>query len=52
VNCPKYIGLSSAARKEDAMTLVRVNESNSGGDFIIVNLQMVTRAECRNFDAE
>jgi hypothetical protein len=34
------------------MTVVRVNESDSGGDFIIVNLQMVTRVEGRNFDAE
>ena len=31
------------------MTLVRVNETNSGSDFLIVNLQMVTRVEGRNF---
>ena len=31
------------------MTLVRVNETDSGSDFLIVNLQMVTRVKGRNF---
>ena len=34
------------------MTLVRVNETDSGGEFSILNLQMITRVECRNFDGE
>ena len=34
------------------MTLVRVNETNSGSDFLILNLQMVTRVEGRNFKDE
>ena len=34
------------------MTLVRVNETDSGGEFSILNLQMITRLECRNFDVE
>ena len=34
------------------MTLVRVNETNSGSDFLILNLQMVTRVESRNFNDE
>ncbi len=34
------------------MTLVRVNETDSGGEFSVLNLQMVTRVECRNFDGE
>ena len=34
------------------MTLVRVNETNSGSDFLILNLQMVTRVENRNFKDE
>ena len=34
------------------MTLVRVNESDSGGEFLILNLQMVTRVECRYFRRE
>ena len=31
------------------MTLVRVNETDSGSDFLIVNLQMVTRVKGRHF---
>ena len=34
------------------MTLVRVNETDSGSNFLIVNLQMVTRVEGRNFKEE
>ena len=34
------------------MTLVRVNETDSGGDFLVCNLQMVTRVEGRNFKDE
>ena len=34
------------------MTLVRVNETDSGSDFLILNLQMVTRVEGRNFKDE
>jgi hypothetical protein len=34
------------------VALVRVDETNSGGDFLIVNLQMVTRVEGRNFKDE
>ena len=34
------------------MTLVRVNETDSGSDFLILNLQMVTRVEGRNFEDE
>jgi hypothetical protein len=34
------------------VTLVRVNETDSGNDFLIVNLQMVTRVEGRNFKDE
>ncbi len=32
--------------------MVRVNETDSGSDFLIVNLQMVTRVEGRNFRVE
>ncbi len=31
------------------MTLVRVNERGLGGEFTLLNLQMITRVECRNF---
>ena len=34
------------------MTLVRVNKSDSGSEFSVLNLQMITRAECRNCDGE
>ena len=34
------------------MTLVRVNERDSGSGFLILNLQMVTRVEGRNFKDE
>ena len=34
------------------MTLVRVNETDSGSDFLILNLQMVTRVEGRNYEGE
>ncbi len=34
------------------MTLVRVNEADSGSEFLIVNLQMVTRVEGRNFKGD
>ncbi len=34
------------------MTLVRVNERDSGGEFSMLNLQMITRVECRNFEQE
>ena len=34
------------------MTLIRVNETGSGSDFLILNLQMVTRVEGRNFKEE
>ena len=34
------------------MTLVRVSEPGYDGKFLILNLQMVTRLECRNFDEE
>ncbi len=32
--------------------MVRVNETDSGSDFLILNLQMVTRVEGRNFKDE
>jgi hypothetical protein len=34
------------------MTLVRVNAADSGDEFSILNLQMVTRVDCRNFSGE
>ncbi len=34
------------------MTLVRVKETSSGSDFLILNLQMVTRVEGRHFNEE
>ena len=34
------------------MTLIRVNETGPGSDFLILNLQMVTRVEGRNFKEE
>lgn len=34
------------------MTQVRVTKSDSGSEFSVLNLQMITRAECRNFDRE
>ena len=34
------------------MTLVRVNETDSGGEFSMLDLQMITRVECRNFGGE
>jgi hypothetical protein len=36
-------------RMRTAMTLIRVNETESGGEFLILNLQTITRVECRNF---
>ena len=32
--------------------MIRVNETGSGSDFLILNLQMVTRVEGRNFKEE
>ena len=32
------------------MTLVRVEETNSGGGFTVLNLQMVARMKCAGFD--
>ena len=32
------------------MTLVRVNQTDSGDEFSILNLQMISRVECRDFD--
>ena len=34
------------------MTLVRVNERGSAGEFSMLNLQMITRVECRGFEEE
>lgn len=34
------------------MTLVRVNEADSGDEFSILNLQTITRVDCRNFAGE
>ena len=34
------------------MALVRVNETGSGSEFSILNLQMITRVDCRNFDGK
>jgi hypothetical protein len=34
------------------MTLVRVNAADSGSEFSILNLQMITRVDCRNFNGE
>ena len=34
------------------MTLMRVNESDSGGEFVLLNLRAVARAECHGFDGE
>jgi len=34
------------------MTLVRVNESESGGDFVLLSLRTVAKVECRGFDGE
>ena len=34
------------------MTLMRVNESDSGGDFVLLNLRAVAKVECRGFDGE
>jgi hypothetical protein len=31
------------------MTLVRVNAADSGSEFSILNLQTITRVDCRNF---
>ena len=33
------------------MTLVRVKETDSGGGFTVLNLQMVTRVECSGYGA-
>ena len=33
------------------MTLVRVKETDSGGGFAVLNLQMVTRVKCSGYDA-
>ncbi len=33
------------------MTLVRVEETDSGGGFTVLNLQMVARVRCAGFDA-
>ena len=42
----------SGERRRMPVTLVRVNEMGSGGNFLIVNLQMVTRAEGRDLKEE
>jgi hypothetical protein len=42
----------SVEERRAIVTLVRVNESDSGSDFLILNLQMVTRVEGRNFKEE
>jgi hypothetical protein len=42
----------SVEERRAIVTLVRVNESDSGSDFLILNLQMVTRMEGRNFKEE
>jgi hypothetical protein len=34
------------------MTLVRVNAADSGSEFSILNLQTITRVDCRNFVGE
>ena len=34
------------------MTLVRVNETDSDSEFTILNLQLITSVECRNFDRD
>ena len=34
------------------MTLVRVNKADSGDQFSILNLQAITRVDCRNFAGE
>ncbi len=34
------------------MTLLRVNAADSGGEFSILNLQTITRVDCRNFGGE
>ena len=34
------------------MTLVRVNECDSGGDFVLLNLRAVAKVECHGFDSE
>lgn len=34
------------------MTLVRVNATDSGSEFSILNLQTITRVDCRNFGGE
>jgi hypothetical protein len=34
------------------MTLVRVNAASSGSEFSILNLQTITRVDCRNFSGE
>ncbi len=34
------------------MTLVRVNQIDSGDEYSMLNLQMITRVECRNFEQE
>ncbi len=40
------------SEEEGTMTLVRVNESESGGDFVLLNLRAVARVECHGFDGE
>ncbi len=34
------------------MTLVRVNESDSGGDFVLLSLRAEAKVECHGFDGE
>jgi hypothetical protein len=34
------------------MTLVRVNESDSRGGFVLLNLRAVAKVECHGFDSE
>jgi hypothetical protein len=34
------------------VTLVRVNESESGGNFVLLSLRTVARVECCGFDGE
>src|SRR5215208_5144601 len=44
-------GKGEREEEERPMTLVRVKETDSGGGFTVLNLQMVTRVECSGYGA-
>ena len=52
VSSPKAERWGENRTRRMPLTLVRINEKNSGSDFLILNLQAVTMVKCRHFEKE